>query len=556
MRGDRLDGTIQDAIVAGVLPAGASRPQQDIRPWPVVLLTALGAWLAAVPLLIVLGLMVGEAALRGVGTYAIGGLVLAGAVAMLRSRTLPLFVEQLAVPALMVGGRLLGYALFRDLPERGAAAASAALIAGVVWAVPKPWLRVLLGAGAAVLVGLAVAPIRFNFFGRSEWPSVWLALHVLVAVALVGAWLQHKLFNSGAEARVAAAWESLSVGWLLVALAGLAFWAGMTFLVGASLGGGGYVAGEIAREFTPNSTSALEGLQTLRLGSVALALAGAAWLAHCWPRVRNTWCAAVALVLVGLAAFMPSLGAVWLVMAYCVAAGRWRVASAAGVAAAWIIGAFYYQLSWPLADKALLMAGAGAVLAALAWWAARSTHAFDTTPAQGAGARARAVPVAFGKPQAGLAFAAVLVLLVANVGIWQKEDLIAHGQPLFVPLAPVDPRSLMQGDYMALRFALLDDTSQADANLAPGQRPHVVARRDARGIATALRPDLGTPLAGDELRVELAPKNGGWVLVTDAWFFKEGEAQRWAQAKYGEFRVGADGRALLVGLRGADLGVL
>jgi uncharacterized membrane-anchored protein len=449
---------------------------------------------------------------------------------------------------LMVGGGLLGYALFRDMPDRVAAAASAALVAAVVWAVPKPWLRVLLGAGAAGLVGLAVAPIHLSFFGRSEWPSVWLALHVLVAVALIGAWMQRTLFDGGQEARLAAAWESLSVGWLLVALTGLAFWAGMTFLVGASLGGDGQVASELARELGSKQASALEGMQALRLASVALALAGAAWLAYCWPRVRNTWCTAVALVLVVLAAFMPSLGAVLLVMAYCVAAGRWRVASAAGVAAAWIIGAFYYQLSWPLPDKALLLAGAGAVLAALAWWAAHSARATTQTVAMGS--------ASFGKPQFGLALAAVLVLLVANAGIWQKENLIAHGQPLFVPLAPVDPRSLMQGDYMALRFALPSDVSTADIELAAGQRPHVVAKRDVRGVAVALRPDSGAPLSDDELRIELAPKNDRWVLVTDAWFFKEGEAERWAQAKFGEFRVGADGRALLVGLRGADLGLL
>jgi uncharacterized membrane-anchored protein len=547
---DRLDQTIHDAIAVGVLPDDARRPEQDARPWPVVLLTALGAWLAAVPLLIVVGMLVGDAALRGIGTYVIGALVLAGAVAMLRSLTLPLFVEQLAIPALMVGGSLLGYAVFRDLPDRVAAAVCATLITGVVWAVPKPWVRVLLGAGAAGLIGLAVTPIQLSFFGRSEWPSVWLALHVLVAVALTGAWLQRRFFSSGAEARVAAAWESLSVGWLLVALVGLAFWAGMTFLVGASLGGGGQFAGEMARELTPRSNSALEGVQTLRFASLALAVASAAWLAYCWPRVRNTWCAAVALVLVGLAAFMPSLGAVVLVMAYCVSAGRWRVAGAAGVAAAWIIGAFYYQLSWSLADKSLLMLATGVVLASLAWWAARSTQAFATTPNAGAGA------AAFDKAQAGIAFAAVLVLLMANVGIWQKEDLIAHGLPLFVPLAPVDPRSLMQGDYMALRFALPVDAALADDHLAPGQRPRLVVLRDARGIATALRPDVGAPLAQDELRIELSSKNGDWVLVTDAWFFKEGESDRWAQAKYGEFRVAPDGRALLVSLRGADLGML
>jgi uncharacterized membrane-anchored protein len=85
------------------------------------------------------------------------------------------------------------------------------------------------------------------------------------------------------------------------------------------------------------------------------------------------------------------------------------------------------------------------------------------------------------------------------------------------------------------------------------RRPCVVARRDARGVATLLRLDTGAPLAADELRFELTPRNGRWVLVTDAWFFKEGEADRWARARFGEFRVDASGRALLVGLRGADL---
>ena len=63
----------------------------------------------------------------------------------------------------------------------------------------------------------------------------------------------------------------------------------------------------------------------------------------------------------------------------------------------------------------------------------------------------------------------------------------------------------------------------------------------------------GTPLAADELRIELTPKDGRWILVSDAWFFAEGEAARWEKAKFGEFRVDADGRALLVGLRGPAL---
>jgi uncharacterized membrane-anchored protein len=72
-------------------------------------------------------------------------------------------------------------------------------------------------------------------------------------------------------------------------------------------------------------------------------------------------------------------------------------------------------------------------------------------------------------------------------------------------------------------------------------------------VLTLLRRDRGEPLADDELRIELTPLHGDWGLVSDAWAFSEGEASRWAAAKYGEFRVGPSGQALLVGLRGIHL---
>ena len=86
------------------------------------------------------------------------------------------------------------------------------------------------------------------------------------------------------------------------------------------------------------------------------------------------------------------------------------------------------------------------------------------------------------------------------------------------------------------------------------ERPHVIAVRDERGVARLLRvASSDAPVGPDELRIELTPKGGRWVLVTDAWYFREGQAQRWEGARYGEFRVGRDGRALLVGLADAGL---
>jgi uncharacterized membrane-anchored protein len=150
-----------------------------------------------------------------------------------------------------------------------------------------------------------------------------------------------------------------------------------------------------------------------------------------------------------------------------------------------------------------------------------------------------------------------LVLLVANGGIWQKEQLIRHGQVVFVPLAPADPRSLMQGDFMRLEFLGWQDRSAIRERAAEGQ-PHVVFRLDDQRIAQVLRFEHGTqaPLAEGELRLPLTHKAGNWVLVTDAFYFKEGEAQRWEAARFGEFRIDPSGRALLVGLRGEALAPL
>ncbi|KAG0893020.1 hypothetical protein G6F32_017451 [Rhizopus arrhizus] len=48
-------------------------------------------------------------------------------------------------------------------------------------------------------------------------------------------------------------------------------------------------------------------------------------------------------------------------------------------------------------------------------------------------------------------------------------------------------------------------------------------------------------------------RDRGVRIVTNAWFFQEGEAKRFEVARYGELRVGDNGEALLVRMLGADL---
>lgn len=532
----RLDSVMQAARAQGLLPTQATPPSTDARPWPVVLLTALGAWLAAIPLLVMVGMLLGDLISRSVGPYVVGTLLLAGSVVVLRSRDVPLFVEQLAVPALLVGGGSLGFGLFRDAGTDGGAALLALVALGVAVVVRSAWLRVLLGAAAAVLIGIALTPQRWRFGRGESLEQWWLAWHLLLAAWLAAMWALRAL-----RGHAAAALESTAAGWSLALLAGLAWWSGMTFLVGGTLGGD--LAGEIVRELGRRGepTLAWRGMQAL---SALLALAGLATAARRWRRLRRAPLIGAGLVLVALAALMPSLGATLLLLAWLATSGRFRLAAAAAVAATWIVGAFYFQLAWPLATKAALLAGAGCLLALLAAWAM-------------AGERSAPVPApSAAQPRfarAGIVITLLAILAVANLGIRDKEALIRDGQPVFVELAPVDPRSLMQGDFMRINFNVPGTPEERRAGMLRRERPFVVARRDERGIAQLQRIADGTPLAEGEMRIELTPKDGRWILVSDAWFFAEGEAARWEKAKYGEFRVTADGRALLVGLRGPAL---
>ncbi len=540
----RDDTLLKAAIAEGLLPNDAQAPSTEHRPWPVVLLTALGAWIAAIPLMGMVFALVGGLLDSGAGSYLVGAAVLAGALSLMRRPGLPLFVEQLALPALMVGAGLLGFALFRDLPMRIAALLLLGLVLALAIWLQRPWLRVLLGAAAAALLSVQLLPSRwFDLLGGTL--SFWLAPHLLLLVWAGALWIQQRHVLDGARVRWAALIESLASGWVLVALAGLCWLAGMTFLVGGVLGtsSAGELALEVGRALSPSQRWLP---QLMRAGSLGFALAGALLLARCWPCCRRPLFLVLAAVLAALAWLLPSLGGAMFALALLAAGQRWRLAGAAALAAAWIIGSFYYQLHWPLGQKALMLLGLGALLGLLSWLTQRRALAPAPAPSRLAAAAGRSRWVLLG--------GAAAVLLVANGAIWQKERLIREGRPVFVALAPVDPRSLMQGDFMRLNFALPAAVDTPLLQDLGSQRPRLVARLDASGVAQLLRLHASdAALAEGELLLELTPKDGRWVLVSDAWFFEEGRAAAFEAARFGEFRVLPDGRALLVGMADQNL---
>lgn len=206
----------------------------------------------------------------------------------------------------------------------------------------------------------------------------------------------------------------------------------------------------------------------------------------------------------------------------------------------------YYDLLWSLLHKSLTLAIAGLLLFALTWLLSR---------------RSAAAQHADGQDRAFLytRWAAIALIIVLQFGFLayetaRSEHLLATGSLVKLELRPVDPRSLMQGDYVQLSFAISAPPGLRDdpqLKQSPFKHVRVAIAPDSSGVYVFSR-----LLAGDEQPREgetaINGKYDGWgsiIYGIESYFVPEGtglEVER--TAKFAEVKVSAKGNALLVRL--------
>jgi uncharacterized membrane-anchored protein len=146
--------------------------------------------------------------------------------------------------------------------------------------------------------------------------------------------------------------------------------------------------------------------------------------------------------------------------------------------------------------------------------------------------------------------AGLLVLIAVNWTIYARERLLDAGQVVLLELVPVDPRSLMQGDYMALRFKVADQSFGRGRGTTGADDGHIVVLLGEHGVGSFVRRDGGEPLAQGEVRLRYRVREGRVKFATNAYFFQEGTGGKYTAARYGEFRVSPSGDMLLTHLVG------
>nr|WP_312821685.1 GDYXXLXY domain-containing protein [Acinetobacter oleivorans] len=157
-----------------------------------------------------------------------------------------------------------------------------------------------------------------------------------------------------------------------------------------------------------------------------------------------------------------------------------------------------------------------------------------------------------------------LTTILIFVGLVAKNEWhLHHSKSIFIELRPVDPRSILQGDYMALAYELNLQSLKALAGSESEALDQVIFNHSSvpakvildsqnRVVRTIL--DNNNSFVGQSLILK-NPENRLQALypASRSFLFAEGLAQCYQKAKYAEFKVNTKGEAILFDLRGEGL---
>ena len=202
------------------------------------------------------------------------------------------------------------------------------------------------------------------------------------------------------------------------------------------------------------------------------------------------------------------------------------------------LGYKYYDLFWTLLHKSITFAIVGIVFLGIAIYMDRKV---DSSRGNG---RSEFVLGKFRKWVPIVLLQVVLLVLI----IFQKETTLRNGTDIVLKIEPIDPRSLLQGDYVDLSYNI----SQVDSYDLP-DRVYVLLEQDQEGIYQIKEIYDTIEEANDDkskdTQVVITGKTYGNTIRygIENFFIEEGTGAKVEQnANYAKIKVGSNGDALLM----------
>ncbi|MBM7702066.1 GDYXXLXY domain-containing protein [Metabacillus iocasae] len=200
------------------------------------------------------------------------------------------------------------------------------------------------------------------------------------------------------------------------------------------------------------------------------------------------------------------------------------------------VGYKYYDLLWSLLHKSITFMLVGVLIFAIVNWVDKRT-AFNSEVRS------------FVAIRKGILLVIISIqLVIIGVQVTKSERVLANGETVTLQLEPLDPRSLLQGDYVILRFTI----SRLELKEEPSynEKIKVGLVQNKQGVY-----EYHTHVVGDEKESGAADVwitgrykgNGNVEYGIENYFIEEGTGREVEEnARYAKIKVGKNGDALLI----------
>jgi uncharacterized membrane-anchored protein len=159
----------------------------------------------------------------------------------------------------------------------------------------------------------------------------------------------------------------------------------------------------------------------------------------------------------------------------------------------------------------------------------------------------------------GILASVLVALVMAGRAVLGFEGVYRSGQDFYLAMRPVDPRSLMQGDFMALGYEADGprDLATAEGEAEPARRRWAILSLDARRIASLVGYASQTPrLEAGQVALRVDDWGSRTLIEPRSYFFQEGQGAVFADARFVVFRYRDPAAPLLYGLASETLEIL
>ena len=144
-----------------------------------------------------------------------------------------------------------------------------------------------------------------------------------------------------------------------------------------------------------------------------------------------------------------------------------------------------------------------------------------------------------------VAIGLITTLVLFNMSIDSKEEILEEGKLVLLEMNPADSRSPFQGNHMSINYKGINDFN---VDSIPSSGYCVLKNTEYNVYALNRFKKKMNSVSASEVYILYTTDRNRIYIGASSYFFEEGKAALYDSAKYAGLRVSPSGKSVLVGL--------